>query len=354
MAETPCKKILRSIVLSGGGTRCISFIGALLFLRSRGFLAGVTRWYCCSAGSLIAMLFVLGTSDISIKKFVLEFDFEKSRDINAESVFSLFETFGVDRGFALRKMISRLLESLRAKANTWTLRELKEETGHDMHFFISNVTTSQPFFASAASHPDLFVLDAIYATMAIPFYFQPYKYKDHYWCDGMMGQNFPWAYIPEEHKETALGFYFPRLPPSDKAPSLFEYLNCIISFRNNYETDKVIAKWPANCIEVPTSEFPSILLTLSKEDRKYLFGVGLKQVKKWFSQNGHMFMKSLMSRNCPLMLYPLGHRTRSQSHSALEEQVSDNRKSLPSPYKDSPPLQGLLQPSQRCCRRWSL
>ena len=68
MAETPCK-ILRSIVLSGGGTRCISFVGALLFLRSRGFLAGVTRWYCCSAGSLIAMLFVLETSDILIKKF---------------------------------------------------------------------------------------------------------------------------------------------------------------------------------------------------------------------------------------------------------------------------------------------
>lgn len=353
MAETPCK-ILRSIVLSGGGTRCISFVGALLFLRSRGFLAGVTRWYCCSAGSLIAMLFILGASDKLIKKFVLEFDFEKSRDINAESVLSLSETFGVDRGFALRKMISKLLESLRPKANTWTLKELKEETGNDMHLFISNVTTSMPFFASAETYPDLFVLDAIYATMAIPFYFQPYKYKDQYWCDGMMGQNFPWAYIPEEHKTTSLGFYFPRLPPSDKHPSLFEYLNSIISFRNNFETDKVIAKWSANCIEVPTSEFPSILLTLSKEDRKYLYGVGLKQVKKWFSQNGRMFMSSLMSRNHPLMPYSSVHRIRSQSHSALEEQVWDNRKSSPSPYKDSPPLQGLLRPSQLCCRRWSL
>jgi predicted acylesterase/phospholipase RssA len=353
MEKTPCK-ILRSIVLSGGGTRCISFVGALLFLRSRGFLAGVTRWYCCSAGSLIAMLFALDVSDSLIKKFVLEFDFEKSRDINAESVFSLFETFGIDRGFALRRIISRLLESLRAKSNTWTLREFRAETGHDMHFFISNVTTSQPFFASADSHPDLFVLDAIYATMAIPFYFQPYKYKDHYWCDGMLGQNFPWAYIPEKHKPTALGFYFPRLPVLDKTLSLFEYLNSIISFRNNYETDKVVAKWSANCIEVPTSEFPSILLTLSKEDRKYLFGVGLKQVKKWFSQNDNMFMSSLKSKNYPLMQNPSVHRTRSQSHSVLEEQVSDNRKFLPSPYKDSPAPQGLLQPSQRCYRRWSL
>lgn len=352
MAETPCK-ILRSIVLSGGGTRCISFVGALLFLRRRGFLAGVTRWYCCSAGSLIAMLFVLGISDTLIKKFVLEFDFEKSRDINAESVLSLSETFGVDRGFALRKMISRLLESIRSKSNTWTLQEFREQTGHDMHFFISNVTTSQPFFASAASHPDLFVLDAIYATMAIPFYFQPYKYNNELWCDGMLGQNFPWAYIPEEHKSTALGFYFPRKSRRIDL-SLFDYLDAIISFRNNYETDKVIAKWSTHCVEIPTSEFPAILLTLSKEDRKYLYGVGLKQLKKWFSQNSHMFMNSLMSRNHPLTRYSSGHRIRSQSHSALEEQVSDNQKSLPSPYKDSPPLQGLLRPSQLSCRRWSL
>jgi predicted acylesterase/phospholipase RssA len=352
MAETPCK-ILRSIVLSGGGTRCISFIGALLFLRRRGFLAGVTRWYCCSAGSLISVLFALDVPDSVIKKFVLEFDFEKSRDINAESVLSLSETFGVDRGFALRKMISRLLESIRSKSNTWTLQEFKEQTGHDMHFFISNVTKSIPFFASAVSHPDLFLLDAIYATMAIPFYFQPYKYKDEIWCDGMLGQNFPWAYIPDEHKPTALGFYFPRKARRIDL-SLFDYLDAIISFRNNFETDKVIAKWSANCIEVPTSEFPSILLTLSKEDRKYLYGVGLKQVKKWFSENGHMFMSSLMLRNSPLTPYSSGRRIRSLSHSVIEEQVSDSLKSLPSPYKDSPPLQGLLLPSQRCCRRWSL
>jgi hypothetical protein len=352
MAETPCK-ILRSIVLSGGGTRCISFIGALLFLRRRGFLAGVTRWYCCSAGSLISVLFALDVPDSVIKKFVLEFDFEKSRDINAESVLSLSETFGVDRGFALRKMISRLLESIRSKSNTWTLQEFKEQTGHDMHFFISNVTKSIPFFASAVSHPDLFLLDAIYATMAIPFYFQPYKYKDEIWCDGMLGQNFPWAYIPDEHKPTALGFYFPRKARRIDL-SLFDYLDAIISFRNNYETDKVIAKWSTHCVEIPTSEFPAILLTLSKEDRKYLFGVGLKQVKKWFSENGHMFMSSLMSRNSPLTPYSSDHRIRSQSHSVIEEQVSDSLKSLPSPYKDSPPLQGLLQPSQQCCRRWSL
>jgi hypothetical protein len=353
MTEIPYPKFLRSIVLSGGGTRCISYIGGLLFLRRKGFLAGVTRWYCCSAGALIGVLFSLGITDDAAKKFVMEFDFEKSRDINADSILSISETFGLDKGIALKKLISLLLESVHPKSNTWTLRDLKEATGNDMHFFISNVSTSVPFFASAETHPDLFIMDAIYATMAIPFYFQPYKYEGDFWCDGMLGQNFPWAYIPDKYKNSALGLYFPRKARVFDL-SLFDYLDAIISFRNNFETDKVLAEWSNQCIQIPTSEFPAILLTLSKEDRKYLYSTGLSCVKKWVDKNPTMFMSNLKlkSHSSPKMFS--GHYIRSANHSVIEELLSDSLKSLPSLCKDSRPPQGLLKPSRLCYRRWSL
>jgi len=353
MTEIPYPKFLRSIVLSGGGTRCISYMGGLLLLRKKGFLAGVTRWYCCSAGAIIGVLFSLGISDEAAKKFVMEFDFEKSRDINAEGILSITETFGLDKGIALKKLISLMLESVHPKSNRWTIRDLKEATGNDMHFFISNVSKSKPFFASASSHPDLFIMDAIYATMAIPFYFQPYKYEGDFWCDGMLGQNFPWSYIPEEYKATALGLYFPRKARVADI-SLFDYLDAIISFRNNFETDKVLAEWSSHCIQIPTSEFPAILLTLSKEDRKYLYKTGLSCVKKWIDEHSQKFRSNLKLKNhsCPKMFS--GRYTLSVNHSVTEEPLSDSLKSSQTPYKDSHLPQGLLKPSALCYRRWSL
>ena len=206
------KRLPRCVVLSGGGTRCISFVGGLLFLKKKGLLTTVRRWYCCSAGAFIAVLFSLGFPDEAMIKFVNEFDFSKSRDFNAEDIMSIAETFGLDKGFALRKMIVRLLESIRKGSSQWTLKEFKEGTGMDVHFFISNITRSIPFYASASTHPDLFVLDAVYATMAIPLYFCPYKdlVTGDYWCDGMLGGNFPWQHLPDADKRDGIGLYFPH------------------------------------------------------------------------------------------------------------------------------------------------
>jgi predicted acylesterase/phospholipase RssA len=83
------KRIPRSIVLSGGGTRCISFVGGLLYLKQTGVLEAVKKWYCCSAGALIAVLFSLNMPEKDILEFVHEFDFTKSRDFNAEDILSM-------------------------------------------------------------------------------------------------------------------------------------------------------------------------------------------------------------------------------------------------------------------------
>jgi len=350
------KRIPRCVVLSGGGTRCISFVGGLLHLKRIGALQAVRKWYCCSAGALIAVLFSIGMPEKDILRFVHEFDFTKSRDFNAEDIMSIGETMGLDKGFALRKMIVKLLENIRKDSSRWTLREFKEATGNDIYYFISNVTLSVPFFASAASHPDLFVLDAIYATMAIPFYFCPYKdlLTGHYWCDGMLGGNFPWYHVPATDKRDAIGFFFPSRSVVSK-PEFFDYLNLIISFRNNYEQQKIVNEWSDNIISIPTSDFPSIALDLNKEDREHLYRVGLEEVKIWWLAKGtRLFIELSLPESLGTPVLNAGPRIRSYSLPHLAEQPLDIRKSLPFPYKGSHPSRGLLPASQQRVRRWSV
>ena len=226
----------------------------------------------------------------------------------------------------------------------------------DVHFFISNITRSIPFYASASTHPDLFVLDAVYATMAIPLYFCPYKdlVTGDYWCDGMLGGNFPWQHVPDADKRDGIGLYFPQRPVTKKS-DFFDYLNSIISFRNNYEQKKIVDSWSENIISIPTSEYPSIALDLSKEDRDYLYNKGLNEVKTWWERCGSAKFIGLalprMSGNPPSCATP---RTRSSSLPHLAELLSDNLTLSQSPYRDSHPSQDLLPSSGRLSRRWSV
>jgi hypothetical protein len=350
------KRLPRCVVLSGGGTRCISFVGGLLFLKRKGLLTAVRRWYCCSAGAFIAVLFSLGISSKEIMKFVNNFDFSKSRNFNAEDIMSIGETFGLDKGFALRKMIVQLLESIRKGSSQWTLKEFRETTGMDVHFFISNITKSIPFYASASSHPNLFVLDAVYATMAIPLYFCPYKdlVTGDYWCDGMLGGNFPWQHVPDTDKRDGIGLYFPQRPVTKKS-DFFDYLNSIISFRNNYEQKKIVDAWSVNVISIPTSEYPSIALDLSKEDRDYLYNKGLNEVKIWWEQCGSSkFIGLVVPKIAENLLSSAPPRTRSLSLPHLAELPLDIPKFLRTPCKDSPLSQDQLPASGPRARRWSV
>lgn len=353
---TNVTKIASNIVLSGGGTRCISFVGALFELKKLGLLQTVRKWYATSGGCLIAVLFTLTDDDKVIYKMSFEMDFTRASDISIDNLLSMPERLGIDPGILLRKTIALMLESVHKGSSSWTLSDHKKHTGHTIHFFISNVTTSDPFFASSMSHPDLFLLDALYATMAIPIYFQPYKHlpTGHLWCDGMLGGNFPWNYIDNTIKEKSIGLFFPR-NNKQAHPSFFLYLNFLIGFRNNYEQDEIIRKWGKNCIRIPTSHYPSIQLDLTQEDREYLYNAGKEQVVHWYSSIGaETFRPAFLPENqaCPPQFS--GHRIRSQSQSDQLVQLSETQQSLQYPYKDSHPSLDLSSESQRFFRRWSV
>lgn len=357
-------KFARSVVLSGGGTRCITFAGSLLYLRGKGALTTVRRWYGCSAGAFVAILFAFQASDKLIKQFVMELDFEESRGFTTDDIFTLDTRLGLDPGISLKRMIARLLESIREGSSKWSLADFKKETGHEVNYFISNVSKSTPFFANSQNFPNLFILDALYSTMAVPLYYQPYKYQPtgEIWCDGMLGANFPWLFLTEKERETAIGIFFARneMPTH---PSLFFYMNFILAFRNNYEQNHILEKWRYNCVSITTvSQFPSLQLDLTRDDREYLIHSGKTAMKDWWLLTGKSTFATLawlststvrsgILESQPQIAHP---HTRSHSLQGLSRRLSETQKSLPDLYKDSHPSPDLSSQSVQSSRRWSV
>ena len=70
----------QKIILSGGGIRGIAHIGALIELRKYGYLKLVKEWLGVSAGSILALMIVIGYTLEELLTFSMNFDFSNIMD----------------------------------------------------------------------------------------------------------------------------------------------------------------------------------------------------------------------------------------------------------------------------------
>ena len=96
------------IVLSGGGIRAVAHSGALKALEEKGMLVAAKEYIGLSAGGLIAFCVAIGYSIPQLANLCQRFDFSSIRTLEFEDMLSFFESYGLDTGARL----NRLLESL--------------------------------------------------------------------------------------------------------------------------------------------------------------------------------------------------------------------------------------------------
>ena len=99
------KKITK-LVLSGGGIKGIAHIGVLHAFEDKGVLKDIKTIVGCSAGAIVAFLYVIGFAPKELYKIAIKFDFTKFKSTNIKFE-NLFNKFGLENG---NKMIKILIE----------------------------------------------------------------------------------------------------------------------------------------------------------------------------------------------------------------------------------------------------
>ena len=72
-----------------------------------------------------------------------------------------------------------------------TLKELYNYSNIELHIFCTQGDTFELADISYKTHPDIEVIQAVYQSCSIPFIFQPSWYKDIYYLDGGIINNYP-------------------------------------------------------------------------------------------------------------------------------------------------------------------
>ncbi len=142
--------------------------------------------YGCSIGAILALALSVGYTTPELIDMVhaikLEdiFAFDPVRFLSSIGDTHV-SALGMDDGKKLREFLTNLVTK---KMAVLTLRELFEKTGTDLRVHATNISSATPITFTKTSHPTMSVIDAVYASAALPPFFPPLEYEGTLYADG--------------------------------------------------------------------------------------------------------------------------------------------------------------------------
>jgi len=265
------------LVFCGGGTKCLAFVHTLIELEKVGRLRNVNEYWGTSAGALLASLLAISKSATMLNELTRTIQYTQFRDMDITNLLSIHTTWGLDDGKSLTKEIERIFETIEPDGKNKTMKDVS-----GLHIVITDLTLRETVVCSAKNYPNIRVVDAIRASMSLPFFFRPYinPENSHVWVDGAVRANFPWMLLPnDEARKESLGFTFDKTAVGSPT-SLMEYIFSMIHFDESKKFQYLKDTWASNICFYTPPPFPSWFMRLREEDFKLLETMGLEMFTK--------------------------------------------------------------------------
>ena len=276
-------KRISTLLLSGGAMRGIAYVG--VFKKLRKVLYPPARVAGVSIGSAFGLLWILGYSYTELRESILSKAF---KELHRFKIGNVMTDWGLDTGDGLRYWLSNFLER-KGFLEKVTFKELYERTGVLFGVFATDLITRELFLFDKNSTPNTIVLDAIMASMSIPFLFTCKKLKigDKIvpFVDGAVISNLPVAKLLESWNVCEEELLALKLVDNNvignispiSINSISEYLLTVsrcISTHIHKENCK-------NLIEIDISDMPHIDLNMSIKTKKELMKRGVVSVQQF-------------------------------------------------------------------------
>lgn len=275
--------IIKNIVFSGGNLKGLSFFGGLKYLKDNNLLNNLKHIAGTSVGAIVAFCFMLNYDINDLEKLFIKLDLENYNNITTDTIWNVFENYGIDTGDKLFTIFKVLLKKKGYNENI-TMKDIYNKTNIELTLVGCCVNTSKPVYFNFKTHPDMEVLTCLRISYCIPLIYTPIKIDNMYYVDGGLIDNYCIQLFDNELENT-LGFVVNN--PEDHSIKIdsFEYYikKIILTKFTNTNFNKLI-KYVNNTVYILSSQ--SFLdWNLTKEQKQELIESGYITTK--------LFLKSL-------------------------------------------------------------
>jgi hypothetical protein len=261
--------MVKYLAIGPGAMGYFTFLGALTKLKQTGRLDELEEISGASAGALLAFVFALAKGDTTkVLDFALTVPVKQMMKPNIKS---LLKEWGLISNSKLHQVFSDMVEKFIGK-RVVTFKELYEIWPIKIHVACYCVNTAKTVYFSVDSSPQMNVVDAMRATVAIPFIISSAKLNDdwHY-IDGATAEAIPCGPFLDKPRDDVLvlAFEWGRTPEIKDMKSYAMAL-IITQMRSRATYDFPI-------LNVNSGDMDIYDFSLSQEHKLRLFMRGLSQ-----------------------------------------------------------------------------
>ena len=277
------------VSLSGGGIKGFAHIGALEVLEARGLLKGVREYVGISAGALCAFGICTGCSLAEMRKLVTHLDFQSIQHIDPETMLNFPDTFGMDTGANLEKLIVTILKGRQLEPDI-TFKQLAEKrVGPLLSVYATNIMKCLPEKFSVEKTPDMEVRFAVRASMAVPIYFTPLKDEatGELYLDGGIMCPSPFKFLTYDEQIHTLAIVFgDKHKQVGRIDTVYDYLYQLYFSLDYSDTVAFKAMWPTNTIQIECGRVNSIEFGAGMEMKDRLIDAGRRAAELFLKSPG--------------------------------------------------------------------
>jgi len=186
-----------ALVLSGGGTKGLGQLGVLHYYYEKGLFDPkyIIDYAGTSVGSIINLLLISGYAPIEILAEIYEIENFFGADTE-NSIWKLIKNTGLLPIDPIIKIVENLVKSKFGFIPT--LQQLKILTNKRMLAPAINITRKKLIYFTPETHPDILVTEVCKLSSKLPLIFQQVQYKNEFYEDGGLADNFPIRIIEKE------------------------------------------------------------------------------------------------------------------------------------------------------------
>ena len=314
-----------TLVFSGGGARGPAYAGVLKYLQETHRLENIHRFIGTSAGSIICTFMSIGSYYESNRKpgdkhfwevvygIVEDANFidfidnpvlkkligSKNIDLNAKTFFTLIpalfgtliDNYGLCNGTNIANFFKDSLEKFGIKGNI-SFAELHKLTGKHLVLVSCSLAYRKTAMFDYKTVPDMPVIDAMRASMAIPFIFSPVVYNNDYFVDGGATNNYPinfFDYTPTDTEEKPLTLGIMLFSKNEILRPKRENINDIGDYSSSvmelamFNTGTVLYQGNVNrTVFIDCGNIGILSFDISKKQKMELINSGYNAIKKYY------------------------------------------------------------------------
>ena len=280
------------LVLSGGGVKVISIIGVLKALEEKGLMKKIKQISGVSAGAWLAFMISAGLEISILEKLVSDLDFSVVRNLKPETLIGFPETFGLDDGSNLMKFLESLFRVLIKIDPYVTFSDFNDLKLSSIQFrcWATDLKEQNTCEFSLKKTPNIRIIDALCASMALPIYFTPVPHPitGNLLSDGGIQGNLPLHLLTENERNNCIGIGFLNNKEKVNPTDIMGFINSVFSCLIHSRHENVLKNLESNIIRIDIDNVASWDFEISREQRIKLFKDGYESGLNWISNKNKM------------------------------------------------------------------